>query len=231
MSSGSNKYEVKKQGFGVTKDDRERDEQEKKREKLLAKVAKLDFAKAEAEFDALNRSTYLAPHQHERRHFLQQAISIIKKQQAEKDAKQREDEVESQKRDNSKVDAEATKKRPRDDDTDDDDDNFGATQSRQTGSASSSSSLVVQSSAWSKAIDAFPSGAPMAPPSIVVVQAVGTRASVTGSAVGFVPRAVAQKQRLQAAAQVLQTEASNGPSNWDYIANSTADVDSFLDDL
>mmetsp|Transcript_30121 Transcript_30121/g.34841 ORF Transcript_30121/g.34841 Transcript_30121/m.34841 type:complete len:222 (+) Transcript_30121:28-693(+) len=76
-------YNEKKHGFEVTKHDREQKEQAAKRERLEAKIDKLDLAKIETEYESLLRATYLAPHQHERKHFLQKAISVLKKKKAE----------------------------------------------------------------------------------------------------------------------------------------------------
>lgn len=241
--SNFTKYEDKKKGFAVTKDDREREEQEKKREKLLAKVSKLDLVKAEQEFESLNKASYLAPHQHERRHFLQQAISILKKQHAEATAMEQQAEdakIKALKEASagdvpSSASQHSSKKRPRAGDvSDDDDDDLYGERRNSRPVIATQSSVVVSSSAWSSAIDSFAASSSAAKHSApsVVIQRMGARANASSGALGFVPRIVMQQRREapKTAAATSEHISYEGPDHSPQESNS-AEIDSFLDDL
>lgn len=73
-ASGGNKYS----NYKFVKEDKEEKLKQERRDKFIAKAEKIDLVKAEAELAALERSAYLAPHQKERKHFLEQAIAIVK---------------------------------------------------------------------------------------------------------------------------------------------------------
>lgn len=233
--SNFTKYENKKQGFEVTKDDREREEQEKKRDQLMAKVSKLDLKKVELEYETLNKASYLAPHQRERRHFLQQAIAILRRQEAEELAKAQQEIIKSNKAEaviaTASAAQQSSKKRSREGEDSDDDDLLGARQQRPT--RQTEASVAISSSAWANAIESFSAATTTvrsAP--AVVVQQMGSRADSSSGAVGFVPRVVMQQRRI-ALQQDNNVQTVDNSITRPSVTPTAADdeINSFLDDL
>lgn len=206
------KYEVKKQGFADTKGDREEQETAKNREKLLAKVNKLELDKAEQEFDALKRSTFLAPHQHERRRFLEQAIAILKRQAADKEDLAAKDVKPTT---DASLEPVVSTKRSRHDDSSDDEHDAPSNSQRR---------LDVGSSAWSNVLSAPSRAVPQVPH---VMQPIGTPSFGGGdrSTLAFVPRTVVKHQNRTQNDTSTDAKVLNRPHP------TTDDAESFLDDI
>lgn len=208
-------YEVKKQGFRETKADRLEKENEKKQEKLMAKVEKLDLEKAVVEMESLQRASYLAPHQHERRRFLEQAISILRKQAKAAPTSAAADETGAA----PPLPKHRVRSRSSSSDRDTAEDNSGA------------KALRVDDR-WEAVLScARPDSSRSAAPSVVVVHAGSAAgASLTADATKFVPRVVRKAGPTLTSGTALHgnTLSTNYPSG-----HSTADdqVNSFLDDL
>lgn len=226
-------YEEKKHGFRLTKADHEARDKQKKQERFLNQIAKIDPQQAQKDLDILNRSAFLAPHQQERRKLLERAVAYFRREAASAEEAKQARETEAA---NAAVAVQLSvagsasghpaqrRKRQRsqsDDDSDLDDETV----------ASSSRTVEVDDSRvhsmWSSVLSTSQQSAG------VSVGAAGLNSSNPAKSLSFVPRVVARKehtpgsttstQGLQAEVERKMLEAAKG--------HKDEDMDDFFDNL